>query len=96
MLKVETTKKETIDPKDLTDSHFIGVIFTNGAKGFIHKIKHRQYVYAVADEFSNDYHQQAVRDSIDTMIGDTMKEHPKVQFFATLDYQEFKDWYFKQ
>lgn len=89
MLKVETKSQQTIHPKDLTDKHFIGVKWKDGYKGFVQKIAGDKYIIALMDESANNKCSAILYD-----IESALRICYETEIVATLDYQEFKDWYF--
>ncbi len=94
MLKVEKTKQKTIDPKDLTDKHFIGVVFEGRYKGFVMRLCDGKYITCGLTNYANtNYDEIIIFKSINELI---KKSTCNPTFFATLDYEEFKDWFFKQ
>ena len=96
MLKVETTIQKTIDPKGLTDKHFIGLLFCDGTKGHILKLHTNEYIIAAFTSNANTYLKMAISSSIYHLISDQIKPAHKIQIYATLDYEEFKEWYFSK
>lgn len=88
MLKVITTEEETISIEDLTDDHFIVIEFKE-SKGVIMKINGGKYVITNITENSNNA-TGAIYDSIEEIINDSATHNT----YATLDYQEFKNYFY--
>jgi len=93
MLKVEETKQtlDKIAPKDLTDEYFIGIRWkSDGQKGYVEKIKGGHYVVSTMNDSANVY-ETAIYDDIE----ECLSVCKNAEIIATLDYQEFKEWYYR-